>query len=99
MAVKLNTTDPRICVLHAVEPLKWGLVRTEGERVSQEVVVESDDWRLDGQTLLLHCTVPLLLRELPTEVQHRPVHVLHLLGQNRPQLPIRGVCLQNKKEA
>ncbi len=66
--------DPRVGILHAVEPLEGRVVRTEGELPAQEVIAEGEDGPPDCQAFLLHGAVPSLsLRELPTQVQHRPL--------------------------
>ncbi len=38
------------------------------------------------------------LRELSTDIQHRPRHTLYLLGQDGSQLPVRCVHLQQEGE-
>ncbi|XP_048028352.1 uncharacterized protein LOC125256408 [Megalobrama amblycephala] len=76
-----------------------GVVRTEGEFPSQEIVAEGEDSPPDGQTLLLHGAVlSLSLRELTTNVQHRPLLTLYLLRQDSTQPSVRRVSLQQKWE-
>ncbi len=93
---QIPTSDPRIAILHAVEPLQRGVVRTESEFPSQEIISEGEDSPPDGQTLLLYGAVlGLSLRELATNVQHRQFVSLYLLGQDCTPLSDASVC--NKK--
>ena len=57
---ELPPGDPRVDVLHAVEPLEGGVVGVEGERAPQQVVAEGADRPPDGEALLLHRAVPTL---------------------------------------
>ncbi len=93
---QIPTSDPRVAILHAVEALQRGVVRTESEFPSQEIISEGEDIPPDSQTLLLYGVVfGLSLRELATNVQHRPFHSLYLLGQDCTPLSDALVC--NKK--
>lgn len=46
--------DPSIGIFHALEPLQWRIVQSEGEWGCQEVIPEGVDHPPDRQTLLLH---------------------------------------------
>lgn len=50
---QIPTGDLCVGILHAVEPLEPGIVRTESESPSQQVVMESEDRLIDGQPFLL----------------------------------------------
>ncbi len=91
--------DPRVGVLHTVEPLEGRVVRTEGEFASQEVITEGEDSPPNGQTLLLNGAVSgLSLWELSTQIQHRPLLPSDHLGQDCTQPPVRRVRLQQERE-
>ncbi len=83
---QIPTGDPRVGILHAVEPLQGRVVRTESELLSQEIIAEGENGPPDCQTLLFNGAVHRLsLRELATDVQHRPA--LHPLSPGPGQLP------------
>lgn len=64
--------DLGIDILHAVKVLERGVIWTECERVSQQIVSESEDCSLDCQTLLLYRAVLILMhQELAANVQNR----------------------------
>lgn len=50
---QIPTRDLCVGILLAVGPLEQGIVRTESESPSQQVVMESEDRLLDGQPFLL----------------------------------------------
>jgi len=57
------------------------MVRTEGEGMPQEVVVQGVDHPLNGKELFFHRALPLLLlRQIPAEVNHRPAEPIDLMG-------------------
>ncbi len=96
---QIPTGDPRVGILHAVEPLQGRVVRAESELPSQEIIAEGENGPPDCQTLLFNGAVHRLsLRELATDVQHRPLFTLYLLGQDSSQPPVRCVCLQQEGE-
>ncbi|XP_016418001.1 uncharacterized protein LOC107747899 [Sinocyclocheilus rhinocerous] len=96
---QIPTSDPRIGILHAVEPLQGRVVRTESELPAQEIITEGENRPPDRQALLFNGAVHRLsLRELTTDVQHRPFLTLYLLGQDRSKPPVRCVRLQQEGE-
>ncbi len=61
---QIPTGDPRVGILHAVEPLEGRVFRTESEFPTQEVIPEGEDGPPNGQTLFFQwcCIWSLSLR-------------------------------------
>lgn len=86
--------DPHVGIFHAVESLEWGMVWTEGEGPSLQIVPEGEDRPFDGQThLLYHAVLSLSHREIVADVQHGVLFPLHHLGQHGPQPSVWSIRL------
>lgn len=57
---QIPTSDLHTGILHVVEPLDWGMVQTNSEGLSQQIIFEGQDHPFDGWTLVLYCAKPSL---------------------------------------